>query len=705
MGTGEHRRPISHLTRALALTGLTGLCSCTDGESTATDETYPRVDAAIEARVDRVLSKMTLDHKGAEMHGLQLAAIEDLYYAGGDDELGIPPFKMVDGPRGVRAGNATAFPVGMARGATWDPELEQRVGEAIALEAAAKGANVILAPVVNILRHPAWGRAQETYGEDSHLLARMGVAFTVGAQKHVLASVKHYAANSIEESRFIVDVRMDERTLREVYLDHFRRVVQEGNVGTVMCSYNRLNGLYACENAHILHDILKGEWRFDGVVESDWGLAVRSTAPSALAGLDIEMPAPIFYGAALKTSVRNGEVPESVIDDSVRRILRKKFAFRLNQPAAVQPDVVESPAHVELARVVEQKAIVLLKNERDALPLDRATVRSIVVLGGLADTANIGDKGSSNVYPSRIVTPLAGIREMASQATVVHLPGGPSTEQERTTVRNADAAIVVAGLTSFDEGEFIPGQPGGDRETLDLATDQQALIKTVASLNGKTIVVLEGGSAIVVSGWIEDVEGLLMAWYPGQEGGHAIAEVLFGEVNPSGKLPLSFPASADQLPQFDHVSESVAYGYLHGYRWLDAKGHAPQFPFGFGLSYTTFELGNLRLDEAEIPQDGELDLSVDVTNTGARSGDEIVQLYIGYEGSSVERAPKDLRGFARVHLEPDETKALLLDLKARDLAYYDTSTGAWRVEPITYQVYVGTSSRDLPLQATFRVSP
>ena len=310
----------------------------------------------------------------------------------------------------------------MARGATWSPDLERRIGEVIGLETAARGGNVILAPAINILRHPAWGRAQETYGEDVHHLTRMGVAFIEGAQQHVIASAKHFAANSIEDTRFDVNVTVDERSLREIYLPHFEAAVREARVGSVMSAYNKVNGLYCAENPGLLTEILRDDWKFTGFVESDWILGTRSTVGSALAGLDIEMPQAAYYNEDLVAAVESGEVPEEVIDEHVRRIVRTKLRFKLDAPADVSADVIDSPAHRDLTLEVARKSIVLLKND-GTLPLDRSSLGSVVVVGELANSENTGDVGSSNTSPPYVVTPFEGIENRAGSVTVHHVPG------------------------------------------------------------------------------------------------------------------------------------------------------------------------------------------------------------------------------------------------------------------------------------------
>ncbi len=663
----------------------------------------PLAGLPVEERIEAVLEKMTLAEKVEQMHGLQLAPIEGLSVTPDNTRLAIKGFGMVDGPRGVTAGNATAFPVGMARGATWDAELEQRVGAAMAAEASAKNANVLLAPTINVLRHPGWGRAQESYGEDPLHIGQLGVAFITGVQAagHVMASAKHFALNSIEDTRFSVNVSVDERTLREIYLPHFKMAVKQAAVGSVMSAYNLVNGLYCAENPTLLTNILKDEWEFDGFVESDWMLGTRSTVDSALAGLDIEMPSPVFYGPKLVAAVEEGEVAESTIDKAVRRILRKKFEFAIDKPSGIDPAVVESKEHTDLALEVARKAIVLMKNDK-ALPIDRAAVSSLAVVGALADAVNLGDVGSSDVTPSSAVTPLAGINNRAGDLKIVHIGSDTLSAQDQSQVAAADATIVVVGLTAEDEGENL-GLSGGDRDSLALSAEQQALISAVASSSKRTIVVIEGGSAITMTGWVDEVEAVVMAWYPGMEGGLAIADVLFGDTNPSGKLPITFPATEDQLVSFNHTGNEVSYGYYHGYRHVDREETEPRFPFGFGLSYTSFDYEAIELSATTIASDAAVTVSIDVRNTGQRAGDEIVQLYVGYPDSTIDRPVRDLRGFKRVSLGAGESTTVAFELLASDLAYYDVKAKAWRVETIDYTVWVGSSSRDLPLSAMFSI--
>jgi beta-glucosidase len=664
---------------------------------------YEDPSAPVEDRVTDLLARMTLEEKIAQMHGVSVSDAKGLNFTADNTRLHIPGFRMVDGMRGVSVatGNATTFPVGSARGATFDPALEREVGQAIGEEARARGANVLLAPTINNLRHPRWGRAQETYGEDTFHIGSMAVSFVQGVQQEVIANPKHFAAYSIEDDRFTVDVHVDERSLREVYLPHFQRVVEAG-AGSIMSAYNLVNGLHCDENVHLLSDILDGEWKFDGFVESDWTLGTTSTAPSAMAGLDIEMPVADYFGQPLIDAVNSGAVPVATIDAAVRRILRAKFRFGVfDGKPALDAGVVESSDHTTLARTVEEEAIVLLKNEAAALPLDRASVRSVAVVGALAGLPNIGDTGSSATTSSYFITPLAGIESHAAPVRVVDLSHDTLSADDEAMLATVDAAVVVVGLTASDEGEGLVAS--GDRKELPLSTAQEQLVLDVASHNPRTIVLLEGSGAIVMENWVDQVAGLMEVWYPGLEGGNAIAGVLFGDVNPSGKLPVTFPRAESQLPPFVNDQPDVTYGYLHGYRYVDAMSEDPRFPFGFGLSFSTFTLANLALSAPRIGASGSLTASVDVTNQGARAGDDVVQMYVSYPGSTVMRAPLDLKGFSRVHLEAGEKKTVTLPLAAQDVAYYEVTRSAWTVEPLAYTVLVGSSSRDLPLRASFTV--
>jgi beta-glucosidase len=691
--------------RSLSLVFLVGslLVGCTT--STAGDD--------LEKRVDELIEQMTLEEKVLQMAGdggIFFPEGETAWNVPGLERLGIPPFRMADGPRGVTSiFGATTFPVGVARGATWEPEVERRVGAAMGRELKSFGGNVLLAPTINILRHPRWGRAQESYGEDVHHMSRMGVDFVQGVQEYVLANPKHYAANSIENTRFEVDVTIDERTLREIYLPHFRAAVLEGEAASVMTAYNSVNGQFCGENEHLLKQILKTEWGFDGFALSDWIFGTHSTLGSALNGLDLEMPIASVYGEQLLAAVNRGEVPEAVVDDAVRRMVRKKLQYGLDLPNDIDESVLGSEEHLALAREAAVKGSVLLKNESSALPVDASALKRIAVVGLLADMENTGDSGSSNTNPAFVVTVLQGIQDaIGGAATVDHIGKDVLTAENIATIEAADLVIVVTGLTAEDEGEGLIG--AGDRTDLDLSDERVKLIQDASAANDRTIVVLEGGSAITMRDWVSGIEALLMAWYPGQMGGHAIADLLFGDANPSGKLPVTFPTDLAQLPPFENEppigneQPIVTYDYFHGYRYLDRNDSTPEFPFGFGLSYTTFSVDNLRASQSQAASGDVVRFSVDVTNTGSVAGAEVVQLYAAYPGSAVERAERELKGFVKVVLEPGETRTVEIQVSVNDLAYYDVTDSAWALEGLDHEIHVGTSSRDLPLGTTLTVS-
>jgi len=658
---------------------------------------------------DALLERMSPAQKRREIRGWQPEPIDDLYFAGGDETLGIAPWKMVDGPRGARAGFATAFPVAIARGASFDVDLERRIGFAIGLEAAAHGANVLLAPTINLLRHPGWGRAQETYSEDPAHMGAMAVAFVSGAQNHVLTSPKHFALNNLENKRFELSAEVDERTLHELYLPHFKRCVVEAAAASVMSAYNKLNGTYCGEHRELLTTILRDDWGFTGFVESDWFLGTRSTTEALCAGLDIEMPAGFrFSDDSLAAAIDQGDLREEDLHRAARRSVYQKVAWELTADGVAGkprpgPAVVESEEHIALAREAAEKSLVLLKNAGGVLPIVRREGLRIAVVGDLADTVNLGDRGSSMVASSQVTTPLAGIAAAAAPARVESF----ASDADLSSLAEFDVAIVVAGLTYCDEGEFIPvaqqeseGKDlarGGDRQELCLPPEQRELVERAAGHARRTVVVLQGGSAIVVRDWLGRVEGLVMAWYGGREGGHALARVLFGEVSPSGRLPVSIPRDPDQLMPWDVESLRVDHDLLHGYRWLQHHDRVPEFPFGFGLSYSDFTLSDLRVARSEAG----FRVQVDVSNVGACRAATVAQLYVSSRGSQVFRVPAELKGFGRVELDPGEVATVQLDVSDADLRYYEPTASGWVLEVCDYRFRVGSSSADLPLEVAW----
>jgi beta-glucosidase len=703
-----------------------------------------------------LVSRMTLDEKLHEMTGwgMTRTVLSSIFrqtaspgYSGGNDRLGIPPLAFTDGPRGVGCGHSTAFPVAMARAATWDVELERRVGDVIGQEARAQGANWWGGLCLNLVRHPSMGRAEETYGEDPWLTGEMAVAAMEGVQHHnVMACAKHFALNSQETARFKNDVRIDERTLREVYLPQFRKVVETG-VASFMSAYNKVRGEWCGQSRHLLTTVLRDDWGFRGFVRSDWLLGVHDDAKAIHAGLDIEMPVPRHYGDSLKKLVEEGVVSESEIDESVRRIVRTKLLYLTREdPMEYPPELAAAPEHTALAREVAEKAMVLLRNEGPLLPLDRAATKTIAVVGHLAGAENTGDRGSSNVSPPYRTSALKGVRDhLGADATVLHADGSDLDEVTRVA-GEADVVLIVAGSRHDEVGEYIVGgdedqelagglpvggygrvRPdgpeekgamvfetwgqedpvvlaGGDRVPLSLKERDLTVIRAAARANARCVVALVGGSVFTMEEWKDDVPAILMAWYFGMEGGHALARVLFGDVNPSGKMPLTTPKDESQLPFFDEFADTSEYGPYHGYTLADREGYEVAFPFGHGLSYTTYAYDTLTVRTPKVGPDGRVEVTVDVTNTGQVAGEEIVQLYVGFEGSNVERPVKLLRAFDKVALEPGETKTVPLSVAVKDLAWFNPETSAWKVEPMTYGVLVGPSSRDEDLlKATFTV--
>jgi beta-glucosidase len=582
------------------------------------------------------------------------------YTAAAVPRLGVAGFRFTDGPRGVVLGASTAFPVAMARGATFDPELEERIGDAIGVEARAQGANLFAGVCVNLLRHPGWGRAQETYGEDPHLLGEMGTALVRGSQRHVMACVKHFACNSIENARFKVDVRIDEADLREIYLPHFRRCVDAG-VASVMSAYNKVNGAWCGHSRHLLTEILREEWKFRGIVMSDFVLGVRG--PDAVAaGMDLEMPSRLRF-RGLARALANGTITMAHVDEAVRRSLRTQLDFEgTGELDRYRMDAVASNAHRALARQAAERSIVLLKNDppfgetTPLLPLDRGRAPRIAVIGRLAALPNTGDHGSSQVHPPAVVTPLDGLRVAAAELGI-GLVESPTDDLVRAAdaASSADVAIVVCGYTFRDEGEYLFFLGGSDRRDLTLRPDHERLIETVAAVNPRTVVVLMGGAAIVTESWRGAVPALLMAWYPGMEGGYALAAILLGAVNPSGRLPCTWPRSSAQLPPFDRRARVAHYGPLHGYRLMQAARRDPAFWFGHGLSYTRFEY-----DPPWLDGDG---LVVRVRNAGRRAGDEVVQLYVDRALGTEPRELGTLCAFRRVSVAPGQAREVRFALE------------------------------------------
>src|SRR6266571_4492121 len=821
--------------------------------------------------VEDLLSQMTMQEKVA-----MLAGMND-WYTVPVERLGIPSLKMSDGPNGARGAGgftggvkAACFPAGISLASTWNTDLLERVGQALALETKMKGSHVLLGPTVNIQRSPLGGRNFECFSEDPYLSARLAVAYIHGLQQEgVGASIKHYVCNDEEFERFTLSSEVRERALREIYLLPFQTAVREVQPWTIMASYNLVNGIAASENPYLLTEILRDEWGYEGVVVSDWFMSVKSTAASVNAGLDLEMPFPKWRGKQLLEAVQRGEVEESTIDTSVRRLLQllvKAGLFSMEVPQTSFPETMpeqgsDLPEHRTLIRQAAAEGCVLLRNEEHVLPLQRAHLTSIAVIGPNARVAQIMGGGSAQVNAHYAITPLEGITNKVGDHTTVRyeqgctnhkyqplldmslllagkqgsehglaieyfnnsdLSGTPIFKETKTTSEfmwfgempkgvdpqqfsfratgrftPQETGDYTFGLVSTGRGRFsldgrvvidkwsqptvvgdflgaaetqetitleaggeylltleyvkseesllavvrlgcLPPVPadaierasalaaasdvaivcvgfggewqseGFDRPNMDLPGKQDALVEQVAAANPRTIVVLNTGSPISMP-WLDKVAAVMQAWYPGQECGNAIADVLFGDTNPSGKLPQTFPARLEDNPaylNFPGENGKVYYGegLFVGYRYYDKKKIAPLFPFGFGLSYTTFDYGPLSLSTQQIGPDDTLQVSVEITNTGQRTGKEVVQLYVRDQQASLQRPEKELKAFAKVQLEPGERRTVTLSLARDALAYYDDLAHEWVAEAGEFEVLVGASSQNIRARAVFALT-
>ncbi|HVE68298.1 MAG TPA: glycoside hydrolase family 3 C-terminal domain-containing protein [Solirubrobacteraceae bacterium] len=676
-----------------------------------------------DVRAERLLSALTPDERIELLAGDELTGVlgGDHTHTGtsnGVPRVGLPPVYFSDGPVGPRQGLSTAQPIPMGLAATFDPRLANLAGQIVAAEARGKGNDVVLAPTVNILRTPRWGRAFETYGEDPFLSGRLAVGWVQGAQsKGVIANVKHYAANNqegvnpaadasrsgepfgppaTEGNRLTVDVRADERTLREIYLPQFEAAVKQGRAGSIMCSYNRLNGQYACENEFLLRRVLQRDWGFKGFVLADYG-AAKNTGDSLRNGLDFDpWPAIAYDPRAVRAALATGQATPAHVDEHVRRILRTLFAYGFFDRAAYRDDdrQINQAAHLRSVTRIEERAITLLRN-RGSLPLDASRLRSIALIGVPANQFKTGS-GSAAVRPFSYVTPREALARRAGPGVQVRYDDGSDAARAAALARGSDVAIVFA---ADHQTEFT------DRNCLSLQCppihgDQDALIEQVAAANRRTIVVLETGGPVLTP-WRERVDAIVEAWYPGMGGGTAIARVLFGDVDPGGRLPATFPAREADLPtagdpeKYPGVAETVHYkeGVLVGYRWFDARRLQPAYPFGFGLSYTRFALRGLRV-RATGPTSATA--SIEVVNTGERAGNAVPQLYLGLPspGPGIVQPPRQLRGFRSLHLGRGRARRIAFPIGARALSYWDVRTRDWRVAPGCYEVTVAQSSRD-----------
>ena len=675
-----------------------------------------------------LVEQMTLEEKLDQMYGegffwgiqkfIWNFAVKKKFphvYVGGNERLNIPPWVLSDGPRGaVVVKGSTAFPCAMARGASWDTELERQVADVIGIEMRINGVNYAAAPCINLLRNPLWGRAQETYGEDPWHLGRFGVAYVKSIQEHnVMACPKHYTLNNIENSRWYVDVSVDERTLREVYLPHYKKVVQEGGTASLMTSYNKVNGDYCSENRVLNTEILREDWGFEGFISTDWLLGMHDGVKAVKAGCDVEMPFRNHYGRELDEALENGTITEEEIDVIVTRILKTRLPYAiLPDKMKYDPALKACKAHTDLARKVSEKSMVLLKNE-GVLPLPIPAGKKVAVIGRIADVENTGDIGSSNVRSTYVVTPYQGIKQYVENAGgEVLFHDGSDLAAAKEVAQQADVVILIVGYTRHNEGEYAgrmePGKDhneaprgsGGDRRDMRLLASDEELINSLKDVTPHTVVTYIGGSAINMEDWKSGVPAILYAWYAGMEGGNALARILFGEVNPSGKLPFAIPVKETDLPEFDRYAETANYGYYHGYALFDKKGIETAYPFGFGLSYTSYAYEEPVIESADLTKQDTLRVSVNITNTGEVAGEEVIQMYVGFANSAVDRPVKLLRGFDKVLINPGEKITVDFDLPAEELAWYNPDIGSWEIEGMVYELYTGSSSSMEDLQGT-----
>ncbi len=611
------------------------------------------------------------------------------YGAGGNERLGISQMLFCDGPRGCVSGKSTCFPVSMARGATFDPKLEERVGTAIAKEIRANGGNFFGGVCINVPYNPGGGRSQETFGEDSVHIGRMASALVKGVQdESVIACIKHFAFNSMENSRFWVNINADKRTEREIYFRHFKECI-DGGAAAVMSSYNRYLGHFNGANRYLLRDVLKGEWDFDGFVVSDFFFGLHNTVKGMNAGLDVEMNIRRKYTYSnIKRALKKGKITESQINEASVRIVRTILAAENAKGDKKYPkELIACKEHIALSREVAEKSITLIKNKNELLPLDVKKVKRIAVVGNLATEENIGDNGSSQVHPPYIKTVNQALKENYPQVHIDYIPTR-AVNRSKNLIQNADAVICVVGMKHSDEGEYIM-VIGGDRKDLGLKRKEPEMLREVGRLNKNTVAVVMGGNMVRMNEWHDSINSILFAYYPGMEGGSAIADIIFGKVNPGGKLPFVIGKKDSDFPQVKWQTFNQDYGYFHGYKKLLHDKKEEDYPYGFGLSYTDFEVSEPVLNEIT---DKKAEFTVTVKNTGDREGSETMQLYIGFSGSAVTRPERELHDFSRVYLGAGESREIKLTVNKKDLAYYGEN--GFTEEDIEYIAYIGNSEKD-----------
>ena len=697
--------------------------------------------------IDSLISKMTLEEKSGMLHGTSM------FNTAGVERLGIPELKMADGPLGVReeisrdswapvgldTDYATYYPAGAGLSATWNPQLAYTFGNSVGEEARARNKDVLLSPAINIIRTPLGGRTYEYLTEDPFLNKKLAVPFIVGLQDNdVAACVKHFVANNQETNRDFVDVQIDERSLREIYLPAFNAAVKEAKAYSMMGAYNKFRGEYLCENSQMLNGVLKGEWGFEGVVISDWA-AVHTSVNSLKSGLDIEMGTPkpfneFFLADPLIDSVKAGKISETEIDKHVKRILRLMYTLKIMGGEERKKGSINTDAHFKDAYKIASESVVLLKNSKNVLPLNTSNIKSVAVIGNNATKKNALGGYGAGVKTKREVTPLEGLKNKLPKSIKINYAEGyqekyapkkktvfgevtqeraitidkldPNMLEEAIKVaKNSDVAIVFAGSNRDYETE------ASDRANLELPFGQEELIEKILAVNPNTIVVMIAGAPFNINTIKERSSALVWSWFNGSEGGNALADVLLGNVNPSGKLPWTMPKTLKDSPA--HATnnfpgdKTVTYGegLLVGYRWFDTKDIEPLYPFGYGLSYTTFDIKNAIANKQEpYSENDTISISVDVENTGTIDGKEVVQLYVSKKDSKIERAAQELKGFEKVSVNAGETVNTVITIPVKELAYYNVTKKKWVVEPGTYKIKIGNSSRAIKDEISVKIN-
>lgn len=718
----------------LLLVGLAFANCGSKKEAVESAEDRYKFSLQYEEKIDSIITLLTLEEKVALLHG------NGMFWTAGVERLGIPEMQYADGPLGVReeiersswsplgwtTDSATFFPAGGGLSASWNRELAMRYGEAIGAEARARNKDILLAPAINIIRTPLCGRNFEYFSEDPFLNARLTVPYVVGLQNQdVAACVKHYAVNNQETNRGTVDVLADERTIREIYLPAFKAAVEEGHAYSVMGAYNKFRGDYLCENDYMLNTILREQWGFKGVVVSDWG-AVHSTVKAALNGLDIEMGThgpfeSFFFAQPLIDSVREGKLNEKIVDEKARNVLRVMYNINKIDSASRKGGAINSLEHRKVVYDVASESIVLLKNTGDLLPLKTNDLKSIAVIGDNAVRKHAAGGFGAGVKAKYEVTPLQGLQNKLDDKVEIlyaqgykeqylqsaesgrqdygldpdNTPDAALLKEAVEIAKSSDVAIIVAGSNRHVESE------AADRKNIQLPFGQEELIEAVKAVNPNTIVVVVAGAAFDLNRVEKASSALLWSWFNGSEAGNALADVLFGNVNPSGKMPWTLPKKLEDIPAHATNSfpgdEVVSYeeGILVGYRWFDTRNVEPLYPFGYGLSYTTFEYAGIGVDKEIYHRNETIHVTMKIKNSGKVSGKDIVQLYVQEINPSVQKAAKELKAFEKISINPGEEKEVAIALNVNDLAYFDQEKMEWVVSSGKYKILAGASSRDI----------